>query len=401
VKRYALTLLASALLASLAACNNPVTEEAKMPPPTVQGSQLRFVPNHPQLAQLGIATAEPTQNVVLELPARLVWNEERTQRIYPAFAGRVTAIQADVGTAVKPHTLLAQMASPDFGSAQADTAKAQADAQLAHKSLQRQRELFEAGIIARKELDVAEADAARAQAESQRAEARTRMYGGGHSINQQLGLQAGISGVVVERNLNPGQEVRPDQSGPGAPALFVITDPGSLWVQIDVRESEVGNMRPGASFVLGIAALPGEKFEGRVTAAADFIDPTTRTLKVRGVVANPERKLKAEMLATARIERPLGLGVVIPAQAVSLSGTRHYTLVQVEPGVFERREVTLAYEGTREVVVATGLKAGEQVVGENSLLLTRQFRLAQEEARLPDSAAVAADTSTDDTRAKR
>ena len=174
--------------------------------------------------------------------------------------------------------------------------------------------------------------------------------------------------------------MRPDQSGPGVPALFVVTDPTSLWVQIDARESEIGTLKPGTAFELIIPTLPGQKFEGRVTAAADFIDPSTRTIKVRGVIANPDRTLKAEMLATARIERILGPGVVIPSQAVSLLGAKHTVLVQVQPGVFESREVTLSYQGPRETVVSGGLEAGEQVVSDNMLLLARAFRNAQEEA---------------------
>ena len=378
---FYLTLTAS-LLAGLAGCTETAQPAPEPPAPILQGNQLRFAPGHPQLALLGIATAAPSKSVIVELPARLVWNEERTQRIYPAFAGRVMAIKADVGQPVKAGTVLAQLASPDFGIAQADTAKARADVRLTQKSLQRQRELFEAGIIARKDLEQAEAEAARSQAETQRADARTRLYGGaGGNVNQQLALLAGVNGVVVERNLNPGQELRPDQSGPGVPALFVVTDPTSLWVQIDARESEVGTLRPGAGFELVIPALPGQKFEGRVTAAADFIDPATRTIKVRGVVANPDRTLKAEMLATARIERMLGGGVVIPAQAVSLRRATHSVLVQVQPGVFETREVVLSYQGPREAVVSRGLEVGEQVVSENMLLLERTFRNTQNEAR--------------------
>lgn len=373
------TLLAALLLAG---CNDaPAPAAPEAPAPILQGNQLRFAPGHPQLALLGLASAAPGKAITVDLPARLVWNEERTQRIYPAFAGRVMAIKADVGQAVKPGTLLAQLSSPDYGIAQADTVKAVADAQLTKKSLQRQRELFEAGIIARKDLDVAEADAARSQAEIQRADARTRLYGGGGNINQQLSLMSSINGMVVERNLNPGQEVRPDQSGPGIPALFVVTDPTSLWVQIDARESETGTLRPGSTFELIIPTLPGQKFEGRVVAAADFIDPATRTIKVRGVIANPDRLLKAEMLATARIERIIGPGVVIPSQAVSLIAGKHTVLVQVQPGVFETREVFLSYQGPRETVVSRGLEAGEQVVNENMLLLARQFRNAQEDAR--------------------
>ena len=198
-------------------------------------------------------------------------------------------------------------------------------------------------------------------------------------------MLSGISGIVVERNLNPGQEVRPDQSGPGVPALFVVTDPSSLWVQIDAREAEIGTLKPGSSFELVIPTLAGKKFVGRVTAAADYIDAATRTIKVRGVVANPDRLLKAEMLATARIERLLGPGVVIPSQAVSLLGTKHTVLVQLQPGVFESREVQLSYQGPRESVVSSGLAVGEQVVNENMLLLARAFRSAQEVARSSQS----------------
>jgi len=375
------TLLSVLSLALLAACTEAPAPAPEAPAPILQGSQLRFAPGHPQLALLGMATAAPGKAITVELPAKLVWNEERTQRIYPAFAGRVMAIKADVGQQVKSGTLLAQLASPDFGMAQADTAKAGAEARLSQKSLQRQRELFEAGIIARKDLDQAEFDAARTQAEIQRTEARTKLYGGGNNVNQQLALSSNINGTVVERNLNPGQEVRPDQSGPGVPALFVVTDPTSLWVQIDARESEIGTLKIGSSFELVIPSLGGQKFEGKVTAAADFIDPTTRTIKVRGVVANPNRLLKAEMLATARIERILGAGVVIPSQAVSLLGAKQTVMVQTQPGVFERRDVTLSYQGPKETVVSSGLEAGEQVVSENMLLLAREFRSAQDDAR--------------------
>lgn len=379
------------LAVMLAACNPPPLEAPALAQPIVQDSQIRFPAGHAQLALLGITAAAPGKSVTVELPARIVWNEERTQRIYPAFAGRVMAIRADVGQAVKPGSVLVNLASPDFGSAQADTAKAQSDLRLSQKTLQRQRELLDAGIIARKDFDQAEADASRAQSEAQRASARTALYGTGGSsstgVDQQLALRSTVAGVVVERNLNPGQEVRPDQSGPGVPALFVVTDPTSLWVQIDARESEVGTLRPGTSFELVIPSLAGQKFEGKVIAASDFIDPATRTIKIRGIVDNRDRLLKAEMLATVRIERQLGAGVLVPASAVLLSGVKHSVFVQTLPGLFEPREVELGYQGPREVVVSRGLEVGEQVVSNNVLLLARQFRLAQDEAKPAETSA--------------
>ncbi|MDM0075335.1 efflux RND transporter periplasmic adaptor subunit [Variovorax sp. J2P1-59] len=375
-----LAVLAALTLAGCVDRNAPVAE-AEPPSPIVQNNQIRFAPDHPQLKLLTLTAAAPGKSVRTELPARLIWNEERTQRIYAPFAGRVTAIKADIGQPVQPGTVLAQLASPDFGIAQADTAKAQADVAFARKNLQRQRELFDAGIVARKDLEQAEADAARSQAEVARAGARTAMYGGGGGVNQRLAIQSAIAGAVVERNLNPGQELRPDQSGIGVPPLFVVSDPTSLWVQIDARESEVATLRPGAVFQLKVAALPGEDFEGYVTATADFIDPSSRTIKVRGIVRNPERKLKAEMLATAQFERMLGSGgVVVPASAVILRGAQHSVLIQVQPGVFEPREVRIGYSGPAEIVLSSGLEVGEMVVSENALLLARELRQAQDTA---------------------
>lgn len=387
VNRFLPLLVLSTL--ALTACNEPPAPKPEISTPIVQGQQLRFAAGHPQLALLTLSPAVPAQAITIELPAKLVWNEARTQRLYPAFAGRVVSIQADVGQLVAAGAALAVLASPEFGQAQSDTARAEADARLSAKALHRQRELFEAGIVARKDLEQSEAEAARTQAELERTQARTRLYGSSSGVNQQLALKASINGVVVERNLNPGQEVRPELAGPGVPALFVVSDPASLWIQIDARESEVGAVGPGATFELRIPTLGGQKFEGRVMASSDFIDPQTRTIKIRAVVANPQRVLKAEMLGTARFERRFNGGVSIPAKAVLLSGARHSVFVQTSPGVFERREVELEYEGPKEVIVSHGLQAGEQVVSDNALLLARQFRVAQDEA----SAAAPAPTS--------
>lgn len=376
---------AAAVLLALAACHD-AAPPPDPPAPILQGQQLRYPPDHPQLAQIGITMAVPGKSVTVELPARVVWNEERTQRIYPAFAGRVERIVADVGQAVAPGATLALLASPDFGAAQADAAKAQVDAAFTQKTLQRQRELFDAGVAARKDVESAEADAARAQAEAQRAIARTKLYGSGaQQVNQSLAIRAGVRGVVVERNLTPGQELRPDQAGPGVPPLFVVSDPASLWVLIDAHESEAGTLTPGATFELEVPSLGGRRFEGHVTATADFIDPATRTIKVRGVIDNRDRSLEAEMLGTARVERTLGSGVLVPARAVSLRGTQHWVMLQLQPGVFEPRDVKVGYQGPRDVLVTQGLEAGDQVVSDNLLLLARQYGMAMDAARVPAS----------------
>jgi cobalt-zinc-cadmium efflux system membrane fusion protein len=371
---------------TLCGCSDRTAPAVAEPAAVVlQGNQLRYPSNHPQLALLKVADVRPSTAVAVELPARLVWNEARTQRVYAPLAGRVTAIRADVGQMVRSGSVLAQLASPELGQAQADSARANIDIELAKKTLARQRELLDAGVVARKDFDQAEADLQRATAEATRAQSRSRLYGGGDSVNQQLAITSGITGVVVERNINPGQELRPDQSGVGVPALFVVSDPTSLWVQIDARDSDLASLKPGAEFDLVVPALPNETFVGKVVSQSDAIDPATRTIKVRGEVANPARRLKAEMLANARMQRHLGGGLVIPASAVVLRGTRHVVYVQAAPGVFESHEVRLSYQDSRQAVVARGLEAGDKVVTENALLLSRQFALSQDSVEGSDA----------------
>jgi len=381
VKRYSAGgSLVAILVLSYALLHQETHTHPPAPQPIVQGQQLRFPAGHPQLALLGAIEAKAAQSVTIELPARLAWNEERTQRIYPAFAGRALTLNADIGQSVQAGQVLATLASPEFGAAQADTAKAMADAQVAERALARHQTLFEGDVISRKELDMTEADALRAKAELARAQARTRMYGSANTVNQQLGLAATIRGVVVERNLSAGQEVRPDQGGPGNQALFVVSDPTLLWVQIDARESDTASLKPGTKITLTLPNFPGQTFEAKITATGDFIDSNTRSIKVRAVIDNTQRLLKAEMLGTARIERKLASGVLVPASAVQLRGIEHWTYIQTEPGVFEPRRVKLGYEGPQEVLIIEGVQAGEWVVKENSLLLAREFRNAQDEA---------------------
>ncbi len=366
----------------LCACQEAPAPVAAPSPPILQNNQIRYPADHPQLALLATEPAAPATNLRVELPAKLVWNEERTQRIYPAFSGRVVGIHVDLGQSVQVGTRLAQLASPEFGVAQADAARAQADLTLAQKQLRRQQELFDAGVVARKDLESTQADEARAVAEWTRAHSRVRLYSAAASgVDQNLSVSSGVHGVVVERNINPGQELRADQSGPGTPPLFVITDPQQLWVQIDAREIDLPSLKPGRDITIKVPTLPDTAFGAQISAVADYIEPSTRTIKVRAVVPNPQRLLKGEMLATAHFERSFTDTIRVPASAVFLRGTQHMVFIQTEPGVFEPRSIVVLHEGPQEVLVSEGLKAGERVVIQNGLLLARELRNAQDEAQ--------------------
>ena len=363
-------LIAVCAFAALAwGCSKPA-EKASAPPPRVDKDAVVFDPASPQLAALKSEPAQPRLETRLHFSGRLVWDEDRTARVFTPFAGKVLAIAVRPGDLVKKGQVLAELAAPDLGVAQSEARKAEQDYALAQKSLARVRELHEAGVAPTKDLQSAQADEARAAAERQRTEARLKSWGlDVRAVDQRFALRSPLAGVVVERNLNPGQEVRADTPPPSG--IFVVSDPAHLWFLLDVAETSAAAVRPGQEVTLSASTLGEGTVTGRITQVADLVDPQTRSVKIRGTVDNPDRRLKAEMYVTAELRLPAERGIVIPTSAIYLRGEKHYVFVAAGAGRFTRMAVRLGpTQGDRQVVLA-GLSAGDRVVTDGSLLLER------------------------------
>lgn len=357
------------LTALLAACGdrpgNESTAQWK-----VDKESISFQPGSPQLAQIRTAPVEPRREAVLRFNGRLIWDEDRTVRIFSPFAGRVQSIAARAGDAVRAGQTLAQLAAPELGQVQADARKAEQDHVLAQKSLARVEELHAAGVAPAKDLQAAQADFERSAAERARTLERLKLYGAAAgTVDQRFAIRTPISGVVVERNLNPGQELRPDAQGDKA--LFVVSDPAHLWFVLDVAEADIGVLRPGVEVQLASTSLAEKRVAGRIAHIADQVDPQTRTVKVRGAVANADRSLKAEMFVTAELKTPTARGLLVPAQAVFLRGERYFAFVQSGETRFERRGVTLGPATDGHQVVLAGLGEHDRVVTDGALLIER------------------------------
>lgn len=355
------------LIVALAACTGE-PEKAKESAVKVVG-ELVTLTEPDKATFLKTETVRKDDGSDLRLPGRLVWNEDRTVRVFPQLGGRVQHIAVEIGTVVKVGQPLAALASPDFGQARAEAQKAIADRELSRKALERSRELLAAGVVAQKDFEQAEADAARSKAEAERATRRMAVLGG--DGDGTYFLRSPLAGVVVERNLNPGQEFRPDQAGP---PLFVVTDPSSLWIQLDASEADVAGLKPGETFAVEAKQYPGEQFKGTIRHVADFVDPDSRTIKVRGEVANGERRLKGEMFVTASIALPASNVLRVPAKAVFLMGDKRYVFVEQAPGRYLRREVQAGAEREGWLAVTSGVAEGEKVITEGNLHLTRFFK---------------------------
>jgi len=376
------TALGPLLAVALAGCRNSKAAAREVGDSTanarVEGPRVILPEGSPQLASLSATAAAPAVPQPVRLNGRMVWNEDVTVRIFSPFAGRVVNVAVDAGQPVRPGDVLTTIASPDFGQAQADARRAATDLALAERTLARLADLLRHGVVAQKDVDAAQADVARARAEQQRAEARLALYGvDSTSANQVFPLKTPLGGVVVERNLSPGQEVRPDQMLANAPALFaplfVVSDPAQLWVELDLAERDVSAVKPGAGLAVRASAWPDRVFRGRVVLVSSEVDPSTRTVKVRGTVANPRRLLKAEMLVTVDASGAQPQGPVVPVAAVILQGDAHVVFVEESPGRYRRAEVRVGSERDGVVPVEAGLQPGERVVAAGSLLLEQLF----------------------------
>jgi cobalt-zinc-cadmium efflux system membrane fusion protein len=372
--RAALLALALAVASLMPACGDG-DAKPDIARPRLENGQVVFPEGSPQVASFATAEVRESGPVQLRLTGRLVWDENRTVRLYPPFAGRVLQILVKTGERVTQGQALAKLASPDFGQAQADARRAQSDFALAEKNLNRLRELHAAGVSSRKDLATAEADYARADAELARAMSKIKLYGASNdSVDQNFSLASPIDGVIVERNINPGQELRTDLQLSNMPAMFVITDPARLWVQLDAAESQLANLKPGKKVQLRSAAWPDQTFAATLENVSDFIDPATRTVKVRGVVENRERKLKGEMFVTAELRETPRADLQIPEKALLLVGDSYYVFVEEKPGRYSRQEVKVDVVQDGLVSVASGVKLGQKVVIEGNLFLHRLHR---------------------------
>lgn len=357
----------------LAGCDK--AEKTQGPPqPRVDGESVVFSPGSPQLSSLLSEEAIERPAAAASLNGRLVWNEDKTVRIFTPLAGRVERIAVQPGDRVQQGQTLAVIASPDLGQAQADARRSQGEYALAAQNLARVKELHQFGVAAAKDFHTAEAEFARAESELKRTHARLKLYGGSAQVDQTYALKSPLTGVVVEKSINPGQELRPDQMGAGAPAQFVITDPAYLWVLLDASEKDLPHLKSGSLIQVRVPSFPDEVFGAKVAAVADFIDPATRTIKVRATLDNSKRLLKSEMFVTATVNGKATQILQVPARAVYFQGGSNFVFVDDGKGGYTRRKVATADVHDGNIAITAGVAPGEKVVTDGALLLQQMLQ---------------------------
>lgn len=184
-----------------------------------------------------------------------------------------------------------------------------------------------------------------------------------------LTIRSPASGVVVKKDVVPGMKV---EAG-GMP--YEIVDLSSIWVLADVYETELRNVKVGAPATLELKSMPGKPYQGRVAFIDPYLDPKTRTAKVRIAFANPGGSIKPEMFGEVVLKTAPRKAVRVPADAVINSGTRSVVFAALGDGKFQPREVRLGATDGNVVEVLEGLAAGEKIVTRANFLVDSESRL--------------------------
>jgi len=187
--------------------------------------------------------------------------------------------------------------------------------------------------------------------------------------NIRLPIYTPLSGVVIEKLVLAGQYVNV-----GDP-LFAIADLSKVWVDVEVYENEFPFVKIGQKVEFSSQSYPGTIFTGKVSFVYPFLDPNTRTIKVRVELPNPGGKLKPEMYMRGVIRIPQGMGLTVPVTAVLDTGKRKVVWVEKEPGSYVPRDVTTADQSGGRVRILSGLTAGEKVAVSGGYLIDSEAQL--------------------------
>ena len=323
-------------------------------------------------------------------------NQARQSHIRPLSRGRIEKVYVRAGDRVRAGQPLAAYDNIELGelvneyaSAKATLEKANAEAEVNKRSVERAQRLIDLGAVTKAEYEKRDAEykSSLASINIQKAqvamvEQKMRRFGITDAEIDKLDsrgarrpdlpptvLRAPFNGVVMQSEVAEGETVDTERE------LFTVADLSTVWVQGDVYEKDIAAIRQGQQVTVVVNAYPGETFTGRITYLNDVLDPQTRTAKVRCEVANPRGLLKLEMFATIQI--PTGVQrqtLMIPASAVQQVDNESVVFVKTDEHKFEKREVELGPQSDGWVEVREGVKEGEKVVTAGAFMLKSHLK---------------------------
>lgn len=336
-----------------------------------------------ELAQ-SITTGNPQfQQVTVQqkVAARVQTDASRVARIGSPVEGRITKVLVFEGQRVHEGQVLAMLHSNSLSDTQFAFVKAFSQARLAEQSAARARQLVQADVIGKAELQKREAEVL--QNATEVAALRAQLHGLGMSesaiqnlettrkLNSEYPIIASISGTVIERKVTVGQVIQP------ADPAFLVADLSNLWFVAEVPEEQAGSLAVGKTVIASIPALPDQSTTGTLSFVSPVVNPETRTVQARMNLPNPHGLFKPDMLASMTFENLPEKRLTIPTTAVVREDNKDHVFVQIAPNEYRLREVQLGVEVADRRVVLGGVTASETIVLDGAFHLNNKRRQDQ------------------------
>lgn len=270
--------------------------------------------------------------------------------------GRVTSVPVDAGDWVRQGQVLAiidrSVQSQQAQSAAAQIQVAQADANLAQSNLDRALQLVERGFVSKADVDRLTATRDAAVARVRVAQAQSREL---QARNARLNIVAPAAGLILERNVEPGQTV----SG-GSPALFTIAKGGEMEMLAQLGETDLASIRAGVSAEV-VPVGSDKNFTGQVWQVAPTIDSQNRQGTAR-IALSYDPALRPGGFATARILSGMTTAPILPESAVLSDDEGSFVYVIDAENKAQRRAVETGMVTSEGVVITNGITGNEKIV---------------------------------------
>ena len=302
-------------------------------------------------------------------------NDQATSVLAP-FSGPVARLLVAPGDKVHQGQPLALVDSADFSTAISAYRKALISAQNARRLADADKDLVQHEGVSRREAEQAQTDAASAEADRDAAlqalvtldvDAGTlKAIQAGRTVARAQGIiRAPIAGTVVEKLVTPGQLLQA-----GTTPCFTVADLSKVWVMAQVSAAELAAIRVGDPAQVD-SGTPGVELPGTVDNIAAVVNPDTRAVAARIVVANSGDVLRKQMYVRVRIQlRQAGQGLLMPVSAMLRDDENlPFAYVVQHDGSFARRHVTLGPRNGDQYEVSDGLKPGDRIVVDGGLFV--------------------------------
>jgi membrane fusion protein, copper/silver efflux system len=157
--------------------------------------------------------------------------------------------------------------------------------------------------------------------------------------------------------------------------LFRIADLDRVWIEAEFYSAELELVKVGAKAMVSFPYLPGRHVLGSVSSVYPYLDPNSRTGRVRVELANHGLELKPDMYVNVELQVDLGNRLIVPKTAVLPAGERQFVFLDLGQGRLRPQRVETGVQAGDDVEIVSGLKPGDSVIVSGNFLIAAESRL--------------------------